>query len=228
VVFSPAETFEDIARKPDVLMPLLLFVLIGYAGSFITIPRLDLDSVIEQQHAVMKAKNPQMQEKDFETIDRMTRAFTKVIGWIGPVLGVAIYLILAGVFLLAFRLFGGQGTYLQALSATLYSWVPLILFSILMTIIIAVRGSFDPTTAATIVRSNPAFLVDMKEQPVLYSLLSSLDLFTFWTLTLMSFGYAAMSRFSRVKSAIFVFCIYFGYVFVKLGFAAMNASRMKG
>jgi hypothetical protein len=220
-IFSPGETFEDIARKPDVLMPLLLFVLIGYACSFITIPRMDMDNVIEQQHAAMRAKNPQMQEKDFETIDRMTRAFAKVVGWIGPVLGVVSYLILAGVFLLAFRLFGGQGTFVQSLSATLYAWVPLVLFSILMTIIIAARGTWDPSGVATLVKSNPAFLVEMKEQPVLYSLLSSFDVFTFWTLAL-------LSLFSRAKSAILVFSIYFAYVFVKLGFAAMGAARMKG
>ena len=227
VLFAPAETFEDIARKPDVLVPLLLFVLIGYATTFITIPRMNLDSVIEQQHEAMRAKNPQMTDKDFEPIDRMTQAFSKVMGWIGPLIGVVMYVIIAAIFLLAFRMFGGQGTFQQSLSATLYGWIPLLLFSIILTAVIAIRGTFDPLTMATIVKSNPAFLVEMKDHPVLFSLLSSFDLFTIWTLVLFSFGYAAMSKFSRAKSAVIVFATYFGWVLVKVGFAALGAARMK-
>lgn len=226
-LFAPAETFEDIARKPDVLIPILLFVLIGYISAFITVPRMDFDAMMEQQHEVMKAKNPNMTEKDFEPIDKMTRAFTKVVSWLGPLIGVLFYVVIAAVFLLAFRLFGGQGTFTQSLSATLYAWVPLVLFSIVMTAIIAMKGSWDPTQLATLVKSNPAFLVDMKAQPVLFALLSSFDVFTIWTLVLMSFGYAAMSKLSRAKSAVLVFSIYFAWVFVKLGLAAINAARMK-
>lgn len=226
-LFAPAETFEDIARKPDVLVPLLLFVLIGYATTFITMPRMNFDSVIEQQHEAIRARNPQATDKDFEPIDRMTRAFAKVMGWLGPLVAAVMYVIIAAVFLLLFRMFGGEGTFLQSLSATLYGWIPLILFSIILTVVIAIRGTFDPLTMATIVKSNPAFLVEMKEHPVLFSLLSSFDLFTIWTLVLFAFGYSAMSKMSRAKSAVLVFGTYFVWVFVKVGFAALGAARMK-
>jgi hypothetical protein len=227
-LFAPAETFADIARKPDVLVPLLLFILIGYATTLVVMPRMDFSTVLDQQREAMHKQKPEMTDKDFEPIARMTMAFAKVAGWVGPLIGAIFYIIIAAIFLLIFRLFGGEGTFVQSLSATLYGWVPMLLFSILMAIVVGVRGTFDPSTAATIVKSNPAFLVDMKEQPVLFSLLSSLDLFTIWTLVLFSIGYAAMSRLSKKTSAILVFGAYFAMVVVKLGFAALTASRMKG
>jgi hypothetical protein len=226
-LFAPGETFEDVARKPDILLPLLIFIIIGYITTIIVMPRMDFESILNQQREAMQAQNPQMKDSDFEPVARMTRAFATVMGWIGPLIGVLMYVIIAAIFLLAFRLFGGTGTFQQALSATLYAWVPLVLFSIVMTIVVLSRGTFDPAAAATIVKSNPAFLVSMKEQPVLFSLLSSFDIFTIWTLVLLSFGYSAMSKLSRAKSAVIVFALYFAWVFVKVGFAALGAARMK-
>lgn len=226
-LFAPAETFADIARKPDFLVPLIVFVLIGYATSIFTVPRLNLDAMLEQQHEAMRAKNPQLTDKDFESMDRFTIAITKFMSWIGPLLGIALLAALAAIFYLAFRLMGGEGTFPQAFSATLYAWMPMVIFSIVMTVVIVARGSWDPTLAATLVKSNPAFLVDMKAQPALFSLLASLDIFTIWVLVLFTYGYAAMSRFSRAKSAAIVFTLYFVFVFVKVGFAALAAGMQK-
>ena len=39
VLFSPGETFADIARKPTVLVPLLLLILLGYVSVFLMVPR---------------------------------------------------------------------------------------------------------------------------------------------------------------------------------------------
>ena len=111
------------------------------------------------------------------------------------------HLIVALVLFGAFRLLGGEATFKQAFSATLYR----------MDAAGTLRhhpdhrshgaGTIDPTTMATVVKSNPAFLVDMKEQPVLFALLSAIDVFTIWTIVLLSFGFSASSRFSLAKSA---------------------------
>ncbi|MGZ5473791.1 MAG: YIP1 family protein, partial [Thermoanaerobaculia bacterium] len=126
----------------------------------------------------------------------------------------------------AFRLMGADVGYKQALSATLYAWVPLTLFSILSTIVIVMRGNVDPTHMATIVKSNPAFLVDMQAQPVLYSLLASFDVFTIWTIVLLVFGFAAASKFSRAKSAAIIVSLWIVMLVIKVGFAALGAARM--
>jgi hypothetical protein len=228
VLFAPAETFQDIARKPDVLAPLLVILLLGYVTTFLVMPKLDISSITAQQSEQMRKQNPNMSEEQMAQIERMTAASTKVMGWIGPLLMVAWYAIVAGVLLLAFRLFGGEGSFKQAFSATLYSWIPLVLFGVIVTIVVMARGTFDPTTAATLVKSNPAFLVDMKEQPILFSLLSNFDLFTIWTVFLLIVGFAALSKTSKGKAATIVISLWVAVIVIKLGFAALAASRMQG
>lgn len=228
VLFAPAETFQDIARKPDILAPLLIILVVGYISTALVIPKMDMSSITAQQIEQMRKQNPNMGEEQIAQMERFTEASGKVMGWIGPLLGVAWYAILAGILLLAFRLFGGEGTYKQAFSATLYAWIPLVLFGVIVTVVVIARGTFDPSTAVTLVKSNPAFLVDMKEQPILFSLLSNFDIFTIWTIFLLIVGFSVLSKTSRAKAATIVLSLWAAMIVVKLGFAALAASRMKG
>jgi hypothetical protein len=228
VLFSPEETFRDIVRRPNVVAPLLLFLVIGYITTIVIMPIMDWDSIIAQQTEAMHKQNPNMTDADVQRMTGITKTMGRVMGYIGPIFGLVWWLVVTGVLFLAFRLFGGQGTFGSAFGVTLYAWVPLTIFSILMTIIARAKGAFDPTHAATIVMSNPAFLVDMKEHPVLFGLLSSFDIFTIWTIILLIIGYAVMARVSKAKSASIVIPLWALMILIKVGFAAMGAARMKG
>jgi hypothetical protein len=182
--------------------------------------------MIATQSEQMKKQNPNMSDADIERMSGMTRAMGKVSAFVGPPVMVAWYAIVAGVLLLAFRLMGGEGTYKQAFSTTLYAWMPLVLFGVIATIVIMARGSFDPMQMATLVKSNPAFLVDMKEQPVLFALLSAIDIFTIWTVILLIVGFAALSKSSIAKSAGIVIALWIVFIVIKIGIAALTAARM--
>jgi hypothetical protein len=155
----------------------------------------------------------------------MGAGFAKTIGWSGPILGIVMWAVMAGVLLLVFRMFGGEGNYKQAYSALVYAWVPMTIFGIILAIVGYARGTIDPITMQTVVKSNPGFLADPMQQRVLYAILTSLDLFIIWTLALLTFGYSALSRLSRTKSAVIVVSLWLITVLVKVGFAAMQAGR---
>ncbi len=227
VLFAPAETFQNIVRRPDILGPLLVIVIIGYISTAIIMPKMDFESMMAQQSEEMSRRGQNMSAEQLAQMERITRAGVKVFSWVLPVLMVAWYAIMAGILLLAFRLMGGEGTFQQAFSVTLYAWMPMVLLGILTTIIVLARGTFDPVTAATLVKSNPAFLVDMKEQPILFSLLSSFDVFTIWMIALLIIGFSTMAKVSRAKAAAIVISLWLAQIVVKLGIAAMSASRMK-
>lgn len=224
VLFAPADTFRDIARRPDIVMPLIILVIIGFVTSALIIPRMDFEAAFREQ---MASQNSKMSDADLDRAAKMGSAFGKVMAWTGPVWGILIWAVIAGVLLLAHRLFGGEGNFKQAFSTVLYSWIPLTINGIVTGIVAVARGEIDPTTMQTLVKSNPAFLVDMKENPILFSALSSLDLFTIWTLILLIIGFATLSRLSRAKSAAIVISLWLLTVVVKLGFAAMGAARAK-
>jgi hypothetical protein len=226
VLFAPAETFEDIARRPDVLMPLILILVISFLSTAVVMPRMDLEAMAAEHGETMRKHNPNMASADIERMEQFTVALAKVTGWISPLFVLLWWVIIAAVLLLAMRLMGGEGSFKQAFSGTLYSWMPLAVFGIITSIVVVARGTFDPTTASTLVKSNPAFLVDMKEQPVLFSLLASFDVFTIWTLVLFILAVAAISKLSRARSAAIVISLWVVMIVIKLGFAALGAARM--
>jgi hypothetical protein len=227
VFFAPVETFADIARKPDILIPLLVIVVLGYVSTFLVMPHLDWDAMLAQQQEMVKKQNPNVSDSDLAQMGKFTKAIGKVMGYIGPPLVIIGYLIIALVIWGACRLMGGQGDFKQAFSATLYAHFPRVVLGIIAGIVVMARGMVDPSTMATVVKSSPAFLVDMKEQPVLFTLLGSLEIFQIWTIILLIIGFAALSKLSKAKTAAIVISLWVITVVVKLGFAALGAARMK-
>lgn len=228
VLAAPGRTFLEIARRPDIMVPLFLLLVIGYASTFAIAPRTDYDAMLEVQYEAMKKQNPNLSDADFERFGNITKTMTKVSMFAGPVLGIVMYVIVAALLLLAFRLMGGENDFKQTFSVTLYSMMPAVILSIVMTVVVLIKGTFNPITYQTLVKSNPAFLVDMKTQPVLFSLLASLDVFTIWTIVLLIIGMAAASKFSRAKSAAIIIPLWLVYVVIKLGMAALQGMGGKG
>lgn len=228
VLFAPAETFADIARRPDFVVPLILFIILGYLSMAVSFSHIDFDATVAQQMEQVKKQNPNMSEAQLEQMSAFPKAIMKVMQFIGPLLGAIWWALLALILFGAFRIMGGDLGFMQAFSATLYAWIPMVLLSIVSTIVIVLRHEpVDLMTMATLVKSNPAFLTDMQTHPVLFSLLAALDVFTIWTLVLLGFGFAAASKFSRGKSAAIIFSLWIVMLLIRIGFAALSAARMK-
>lgn len=224
VLFAPAETFRDIARKPDILVPLIVLIVLGFVVTAVIVPRMDFGAAFRES---MAQSGRQMSESDMARAEKMGTAFGKVVAWISPFLSIIWWLIIAGVLLLAHRLMGGEGDFKQAFSTTLYSWFPNAIAGLVLGIVAFFRETIDPQTIQTLVKSSPAFLVDMKEHPILFAALSSLDIFMIWTLILLIVGFSTLSKLSRARSAAIVISLWLVTVAIKLGFAALGAARMK-
>ena len=224
-LFNPGETFAEIATRPDIVAPLVLIMVLSLASSIITVPRIDFDSVVREQ---LSQTNPDMSPEDMDRAARFGGSMGKVIAYASPLFSLLFVVVIAAVLLMEFRLFGGEGTFKQAMSVTLYSWVPLMIAALISTIILLGRGKVSASELQTLVMSNPGFLVDQKENPIGFALLSSIDLFTIWSVILLTIGFSYVSRMSRVKSAAVVISLWFLQILVKVGLAAMSASRMKG
>lgn len=223
-LFAPNATFADIARRPDILVPLLVVLFFSILGTVAVVPKLDFEAAIRDS---LEQQKNQMSADDMERMVPIMVASGKVFAYASPLIGLGVLALIAAVLLLAFRVMGGEGTFKQAFSVTLYSQMPMVVKGIIITVVALMREGIAADEMANLIRSNPAFLVDAKRQTVLYSLLSSLDIFTVWTLILCVIGFAFVSKFSKAKSAAIVISLWIVTVIVKLGFAALGASRMK-
>jgi hypothetical protein len=225
VLFAPVETFREIAARPDILVPVAVIVIISILSSIIIAPRVDFETAMREQFA-QAGRN--MSQEDMDRAVRFSTAIAKAMIYVAPLLNMIFFAAVAGIFLLGFRLFGGEGNFKQAFSVTLYSWMPMMIAAIAMLAILIARGNVGAEELNGLVMSNLGFLVDLKENPVVYALLSSIDVFTFWTLALFVIGFSFVSRLSRGKSAAIVLTLWVVMIVIKVGFAALGAARASG
>jgi hypothetical protein len=227
VFFSPAETLESIASRPDILVPLLILMAISLAANILIAQHVDFAAITRD--AIEQSSNAsQMSPDQMERGVRFGAAFAKATAYAAPVLQLIALAIASGLFLIGFRMFGGEGDYKQAFSIFVYGWYPLLLQTIIATVVLMNRKQLTAFELSNPIRSNLAFLVDRKVQPFAAALLGSLDIFTLWSLVLFIIGYAAMSKLSRSKSATIVIVLWLMYVGIfKMTGAALQAMRMK-
>jgi hypothetical protein len=225
-LFSPDATFASIARRPDWVVPLLLILVLALANGILISPRMDFGAPAREA----MAQNKNMTQEQMERAEKMSIGIGKVARFIAPVFMALAMIITAGVLLVAVRLMGGEGDFKQAFSVTCYAWLPNVLQSIVLTIIVFAKGAtaINPTTIPTIVRSNLAFLVDMKSQPMAFALLSSLDAFTIWVVVLLIIGFAYVGKISKAKSSVAVVSLWvLSICLFKLVPAALQGLRNK-
>lgn len=224
VLFAPVDAFRDIAQRPDIVTPLAAIVLLSIVMTVIAVPRLDFETTIREQ---LTESNRRMSPDDLDRMVRFSTAFARAAAYVSPLLNLIFFAIIAGVLLLAFRLFGGEGTFKQAFSVSLYAWIPLLIGGIIGTIVLLARGTVTADEMTSLVMSNPGFLVDAKESRVAFALLSSLDIFTIWTVVLFVIGFSFVSGMSRARSAAIVLTLWGVLIAFKVG-AALIGSMSAG
>ena len=217
-IFSPVRTFESIARRPSWLLPLVLWVGCSLALSAVLIPRIDYEKLIR---ARIEKSGRNVPEEQIQTIVERQKRIGPVIGY--AIAGLAPLAVAFGVAVVlwgAFRAFGWDLSYPQALGTTTHAYLPSILGSLLLIPLIVRQDQVDPAGLGDLLRSNLGFLVE-RDQKVPHSLLSSVDLFSFWTLALLVLGFAASARIPKKRAAAVILVLWGVFVLARAGLAAL-------
>jgi Yip1 domain len=217
--FSPVSTFESIAARPGFLLPILLWTAASVLVTAFLLPRIDFDRMIRS--SLEKRGQPVPEERIQSIVERQKRMAPVLYNVIGAVSPALICLLVTLVYWASFKAFGWDFGFRQGLGATAHAFLPGVLGAFVLLPIIAQRETIDPTAMGELLRSNLGFLVDKNSSPALHSLLGSLDLFSLWSLILLSIGYAAAARVSKKASAGVVFTLWALYVLGKAGLAAL-------
>ena len=149
--------------------------------------------------------------------------YASIFGYVGAVLGAFIgALVVAAILLAAFNLMSGGGiNFVTSLGIVTHSWVPGIIGGLLGILVIFLK---DPSTVDIqhLVATNAGAFLSDDAPKWQESLLSSLDIFTFWTMILMAIGYSAANpkKISFGKALVTIGVVWAIYVACKVGFAS--------
>lgn len=221
VLFSPSATFRDIVRRPDWVGPALVILVISLASVAVTVPRIDFDSTYRE---AMQQSRRNMTPDQQDRAIRIATGFGKAMMWFRPLGAVAWPAILAAIYLLGVRLAGGEANYLMIFAITLYAQMPMVIRKILNDIVALTRHNIRLEQAENLLRSNLSFLADLKTNPVAFTALAALDVFSIWAIIVTIIGLAVTPRMTRGKSAAVVLSV--TILFLLFGVGAVSISML--
>ncbi len=215
---SPARTFGAIARKPSWLVPLLLWTSLSFLIGQLVVTRMDLRKTIRDS---AEQRGQTMTEEQIERAVEQSRKVSWIFETIPVVIPALISVIVAGAVWMACQAFGWELKFRQSYGVTIHAFLPGIVLSVVLLAMLWRRDSIDPQTVGDLLPTNPGVLVSAKTAKALHSVLSSLDLMSFWTMGLLVLGLSAATGAPRGRMAGLVLGLWGLYVLGKAGVTAI-------
>lgn len=223
IFFEPSTTFESLRARPRFLVATIISIVAIMAFFTLFYQRIGQEKIIRAAMESSPRAADLTPEQREQQIQMQTKPIFKAIGYVAPVIGIAIFFAAgAALYLLGAMLMGGKLNYKQALSVWVYSGVPAILITMVLNVIllfIKSEDSYDIVQASKsgLVQANLSFLVDGKTSPALFSILSSIDVFQFYGLFLAALGLRIMGKLSSGSAWAIVIAIFLIGVVLKVG-----------
>jgi hypothetical protein len=223
VFFDPKKAFADIAARPSFIVPLILLI-VGYLTFMYC-----FTTHVGWEHSMRQAfetssRAQQMDPQQRENAIQMQVKFAPIGAYVvGPIFVVVIALATAGVLLLVCKMMGASLRFKQMFGIASYAMLPGVVSSILTVIVIFIKNPEDFNLQNPLAFNLGAFLEPPPNSAkALYSLASSIDLFSFWTILLLAVGISVAARkFPFSKALVAVIVPWVVLVLLKAGWAAM-------
>lgn len=191
VFFEPSKAFADIAARPRWIPPVLLLALLSLCITFLYSQRGGWSVMIQQQMANSSRQpqgTPEQQQQQIE----MGVKVASIIGYVVPLIIPVFFLIVAGVLTgIAALILSAPVRFSQVFAIVSYSNLPGLVSGALTIIVMQLKSVADFNLSNPLLFNPGAFMDPKTSSKFLYSLATSLDLFSFWIMLLMATGLKA-------------------------------------
>lgn len=193
VLFSPKPTFEDIARKPTWLLPVLLLAALGAVVAFGINMKMNwreyMSQQIEKSPAAAQLSNEQKEQR-IEAGAKFAPISAYAFGIPAPII---VVLVVALIMWGAYNLLGGANlNYKTALSIVSYAYVPVLIGNLIFLLVLFLKpyGTLDLDNP---VATNLAAMLPEDTAKWLLALGKNIDIIVLWVTALIAVGFAAAS-----------------------------------
>lgn len=223
VLVSPGKTFEAIAEKPTWVAPLVVLIVFGLLTSVMISGKMDWAEITRDS---IEARGQEIPEDQLETIIDFQEKAGPIFMYGGTLLGQpAVFLLIALVFMVLFKMLGGELTFMKSFSVVLHSMMPRAVLALLSIPVILGKSEFgfEQLKTGSVLTSNLGAFAPEDTGTAMLALLSSIDAFTIWALVLLVIGFSAVARVSKGAAAGGVFGLWVVYVLGKVGLSALGS-----
>jgi len=224
--FAPSKTFADIKRgNKSWWLPFILVGLAGYILFAAVSFKIGMQQVVDNQIHL----NPKAEERLAQVPPEQREMSTKISVYVtegvfigNPVILLAVIALFSlGLMGTVNFLFAGKARYDSVFAVWMYASLPSIIKTLMGTIVIFSGIAPESFNIKNFAPTNVgAFLNPLDTNPALYSLASSLDLITIWTLILLGMGVATVAGVKRSSGYAAVFAWWALFILIGMGWAA--------
>jgi len=221
--FSPREEFPSILARPQFWLPLMVWLVLSVAFTAVWLQKVDPREFMRNQ-IVESGRADKIPPGQMEQVLDTQAGFLKPISWASAILApVVIALVVAGLYLFVFRFFyAGNVTFAQSLAIVAWSDFVVVLVSLpLVLAVLAMKGDWNINPQDALQDNLAMFLDKATASKALYKLAESVDLFSAWTIWLLSTGYGVATRRTTGAAAAGVIGVWALYVLGKVALAAI-------
>ena len=214
VWFSPTETFTQLGKRPDILIPLIILLVIGAIVGYVMIDRIGVQNFFSQGMRQAVEQGSMTQEQMDAQLAAMMSGRTPTIiklGFIvsGAISNVLFALVAAAILRLVSMVMGIENGFKKLLSVCLYTFLAVGLISSILFVLILFLKSPEEIDIQNLVGSNlAALLTSMLGKDGLPKFIMNLarwvDVFALWMVGLIAIGFAAVSEKLKTRSALWV------------------------
>jgi hypothetical protein len=190
VFFEPSKTFGDIARRPTWIVPMILAILVGIGFVMALSQHVGWERVVHQS-VDGNARMQQLPADQREQAIATQVKFTPVGYYAVVVLGTPIVSVIVAAVLLGITAIMSAGLrFKQVFAAVVWAGLPRVISGLLTIVVIFLKNPDDFNIRNPLAFNVGAFM-DPNGSKFVYTLASSLDLFTIWNLLLVAIGLKA-------------------------------------
>ncbi len=197
VFFEPGATFQDIARKPGFLIPMLLVIVAGFVFNVLMGQRVGWERVIQQRQEMMgqaaQQRLAQLPAEQREQQERIQLKVTPIFSYLGAVLGPPFFwLINAALIVLIVKvMMSVPVTFKQVYSIVAWAALPVVVQTILKIVVLYLKKPDEFNVMNPLAFNPGAFMDPATSSKGLYVVAVSLDAFIIWALVLTGIGLKA-------------------------------------
>ena len=223
VYFAPRDAFARIARDPRWLLPAAGLLVVSVAFTAVWMSRMEPTEFMKSQLEESGQWDKMPAEQRDVAIERGA-GMMKGLGWVMAVVGTVFVLaVVSGVLFFVFRFFyASEMSFKHALAVVSWAFFAVsLLSSPLILAVMGLKGDWN-LNPQEVVQANPSLLLDKSTAAKpLWTLLSSLDLFSFWQIFLLAVGFGVASRKTTGSAVWGVLIPWAILVLSKVGWAAI-------
>ncbi|HVO10588.1 MAG TPA: YIP1 family protein [Vicinamibacteria bacterium] len=221
--FAPRQAFSRIVVRPAFVLPFVGQLVLAFAFTGIWLNKMEPREFMKTQ-LEEAGRWDKLNTEQREAVLSAAPTQMKIFGWLGPAIGTPVMLLLTGgVLMFVFRFFfSSEVGFRQSLAIVAWSLFAVGLVTTpLMLLVFQLKGDWN-LNPQDVLQANLGLLVDKASvAKPLWALLTSIDLFSFWTVFLLAVGFAVASRKTTGSGIWGVAVPWAVLVLIKIGWTAL-------